>query len=306
MEHTTRSRLSTYFAIGIGVVGIGLILGWWLREPAPGVQRLNELLDEGSSKIGDNRAVAQMTTLEIAAWRAPKLAAVVTEPIDGGSTVESVMTVLDRGTLPGQTVLSPSEMTALLRSVAEDLCARANPSIDAYLRLAERQGTRWLAPSDDDILWMRIGSVHEALFKAPVDRRQSVDACRRILEKSRELEKSQLAAIGTGEFGISIRAYVAKHESDLSAWQLDNDDQRAYWELTSTLATLVFRVPQPTAAECIHRSGSLKVATVAIVCDSAGGRRYLLVYTWFLDKESGRWLLHEVQMKGRPAHSLVY
>lgn len=292
--------------IGVGVVVAVLLLGWWQRGSKPGVHRLNEMLNRQSSTEGEDRGWAWRSTQEIAAWRAPILAAVVMEAVDAGSTADRIVPRLAKGTLADQNSLAQNEMNALLRAVAEDLCARASPSVDAYMRLAERQGTRWLAPSDSDIYWTRIGAQYETWFGATVDRRRAAETCRLILEKSREVERSRLAAIGTGEFGLSIRGYSAAHESELSAWRFDTEDQHAYWELTSTLATLVFRIPQPTARECLHRAGSVKAATVAIVGESEGGHRYQLVYTWFLDGEAGRWLLHDVQMKGPPAHALVY
>jgi hypothetical protein len=303
MARTFRGKHIAMAAASTAIVGSMALLGWWYRPNRTGVASLPHAAASGG--VNSPRAWGLMSTAEIARWREPIMAAQRVYALGPDVSAESVKAELVHGLRDEAGILTDREIDLLVSAMAEEILARSSPDIEAYMRMADRSGCRWIGPADHDRMWAVVGATYESLFGELPDRRRAREACRAVYQRARELESSRLSGVCVGsEFAMVIRPGIARHPEAVSA-SFREGEESAYWQAWSTPATLQFRVPEPSLSQCVARQGEVKYVVAGMLWETEGGHRTPVVMLWFLDREAGRWKLQSVYRKGAAVPALV-
>lgn len=197
--------------------------------------------------------------------------------------------------------ISAEAKDRLVSTLKAHLLARADPSVDAYMKIVDREATSWRTADQIGKSWVNIQGPYEQAFGMPPPR----DDARRVLTELIEhflTEGNRLAGVFQGVNGMRLIVGRVKSPEGLLDFlsRSPGPPGLGHWAVGASASIAKLRTAKTSLADVIKRDGSAETASVHIFLKFENDLKVVFRSSWFYDPLIGQWMLHGGSYAGNP------
>lgn len=201
---------------------------------------------------------------------------------------------------PNSTI-SVGARNRLVSTLTAHLMARADASIEAYLRIVEREATSWRTADQFGRSWVNIEGPYEHAFGKPPpqddSKRVSTDLVEHYLTKG-----NRLAGMFQGVNGARVIVGRVKSPEGMLEFMSRSPGPPGlgHWAVGASASVAKLRTAKTSLADVLDRDGSAETASVYLFLKFDNNLKVLFRSEWFYDPLIGQWMFQRGSYAGNP------